>query len=196
MRKLFVFLLICAPMIMSAQNTWEEPVKDNSTQKYLVGAVPEVNGQVVFNKVINCPGLSKDEIYNRVLSYMTKMLKEDCQLEQSRIAMKDSVDKVVVGRYQEWLVFKRKPLVLDQTKFFYNLICKCSDGKLDVTINNIHYLYDEERDAQAFRAEEWITDKYGLTKKMDKLSRVSGKFRQKTIDRKDYLFGKLESILK
>ena len=29
---------------------------------------------------------------------------------------------------------------------------------------------------------------YGLTKKQDKLARLSGKFRRKTIDRKDYLF--------
>src|SRR5574344_1453700 len=143
MKKIIVTLLLCAPLMMSAQNTWEEKAEETSTQKYLVGAVPEVNGQVVFNKQIKCPGKSKQEIYNIVLPFMKKMVKDEGQLEQSRIAMSDSVEYVIVGRY-----------------------------------------------------EEWITDKYGLTKNKAKLSRVSGKFRQKTIDRKNYLFDKLESILK
>lgn len=103
---------------------------------------------------------------------------------------------MIVARYEECLVFEKKPLTLDRTHLFYHSVCKCSDGSLDVTINNIHYLYDEERDPIAYKAEEWITDKYGLTKNKAKLSRVSGKFRQKTIDRKNYLFDKLESILK
>ena len=63
-------------------------------------------------------------------------------------------------------------------------------------MTNIFYLYDEERVATTYKAEEWITDKWGLKKNKDKLSRVSGKFRRKTIDRKDYLFNKLESLLK
>ena len=78
----------------------------------------------------------------------------------------------------------------------YNLIAKCEDGKADITMTRIYYLYDEERDAQMFKAEEWITDEEGLNKKKNKLSRVSGKFRRKTIDRKDYLFNKFAELLK
>ena len=70
----------------------------------------------------------------------------------------------------------------------YTLLVECSDGQAKVTMTRIHYLYDEERDPQAIVAEDWITDRYGLTKKQDKLARLSGKFRRKTIDRKDYLF--------
>ena len=36
---------------------------------------------------------------------------------------------------------------------------------------------------------------YGLNKKQTKTSRVSGKFRIKTIDRKDYLFNRLKNLL-
>jgi colicin import membrane protein len=196
MKKIIVILLLCAPLMVNAQNAWEEKAEETSMQKYLVGVVPEVNGQVVFNKEIKCPGKSKQDIYNKVLPFMKKMVKENGQLEQSRIAMSDSIGNIIVGRYEEWLVFNNKPLSLDRTRLFYNIVCKCSDGSLDVTISNIHYLYDEERDPIAYKAEEWITDRYGLTKNKAKLSRVSGKFRRKTIDRKDYLFGKLESILK
>ena len=41
-------------------------------------------------------------------------------------------------------------------------------------------------------AENWITDKYGLNKNKTKLSRMSGKFRKKTIDRKDEIFNTIK----
>ena len=71
----------------------------------------------------------------------------------------------------------------------------CADGEASIKMTRIYYLYDEERDAQTYQAEEWITDRYGLNKKQNKLARVSGKFRRKTIDRKDYLFSKFEQLL-
>ena len=102
----------------------------------------------------------------------------------------------IIGNYQEWLVFKSTALVLDRTRLFYNLIVDCKDGKADFTMTRIYYLYEEERDPQTLKAEEWITDETGLTKNKKKLSRVAGKFRRKTIDRKDYLFNKFAELLK
>ena len=101
-----------------------------------------------------------------------------------------------MGNYQEWLVFKSTALVLDRTRLYYHLIVNCSDGKADISMTRIYYLYEEERDPQTLKAEEWITDEVGLNKKKNKLSRVAGKFRRKTIDRKDYLFNKFASLLK
>ena len=72
---------------------------------------------------------------------------------------------------------------------------KFKDGEATVSMTRIVYLYDEERDPQTYYAEEWITDRYGLNKKMTKLARVSGKFRRKTIDRKDYLFNLFKTAL-
>jgi colicin import membrane protein len=62
-------------------------------------------------------------------------------------------------------------------------------------MTRINYLYEEERTPETYKAEEWITDEYGLTKKKNKLARVSGKFRRKTIDRKDYIFKRFETLL-
>ena len=101
----------------------------------------------------------------------------------------------IVGNYQEWLVFKNKPLNLDRTRLFYHLFVDCRDGEATVKMTRIVYLYDEERDPQTYYANEWITDRYGLNKKKTKLARVSGKFRRKTIDRKDYLFEKFTIAL-
>lgn len=203
MKKLIIAVMAMLPFTALAQdNTWEQPEKNatattvNPDQKYLAGAVPIVNGKVVFKTTIKAPGKTRQQIHALLLEYLTKMTKEPGQFEQSRIVLDGSEDqKQVVGSYQEWLVFKNKPLNLDRTRLFYHLIASIDDGEATIQMTRIYYLYDEERDAQTYQAEEWITDQYGLNKKQTKLARVSGKFRRKTIDRKDYLFSKIEQLL-
>ena len=203
MKKYLIALLTLLPLSMTAQdNTWEKVTINEQTngktpdQKYLAGAVPEVDGKVLFQTTIKAPGKTQKQIHALVLDFMTKMTTEPGQFEQSRIVLDGAEDqKQVVGSYQEWLVFKNKPLNLDRTRLFYHLIVDCADGEASIKMTRIYYLYDEERDAQTFQAEDWITDRYGLNKKQNKLARVSGKFRRKTIDRKDYLFSKFEQLL-
>ena len=197
MKKLLITLMMCLPLTLMAQNTWEMPAQaENTDAKYLVGAVPVVDGKVTFHTTVDAPGKSATEVADIVGQYMTKMTKEPGQFEQSRIVMDDSVKHEIAGSYQEWLVFKSTALVLDRTRLFYNLIADCHDGKAELTMTRIYYLYEEERDPQTLKAEEWITDEEGLTKNKKKLSRVAGKFRRKTIDRKDYLFNKFAELLK
>ena len=200
MKKLFITLMTCLPLSMTAQNTWEM-TEGNGTEakvdrKYLAGAVPVVDGKVVFHTVVDAPGKSASQVYAIAKAYLTKMLTEANQFEQSHIILDDSAKHEVAGTYQEWLVFKSTALVLDRTRLMYNLVVKGEDGKADITMTRIHYLYEEEREPQTYRAEDWITDKEGLNKKQNKLARVSGKFRRKTIDRKDFLFNKLADLLK
>lgn len=196
---MLIAMMACLPLMGMAQNSWEtentQGQQVNPDQKYLVGAVPVVDGKVQFTKEISAPGKSAAQIYDIILKYFTQLTKEDNQLEQSRIVGKDSINHSVAGSYQEWLVFKNKPLVLDRTRFMYTLTAQCEDGKATITMRRIYYYYDEERDPQTYLAEEWITDEYGLKKNKQKLSRVSGKFRRKTIDRKDYLFNKIANLL-
>ena len=192
MKKLMITLLLCLPMAISAQdNTWEQPkaqTQQNPDQKYLAGAVPVVDGKVTFTTTISAPGKSSQQIYDIMLAKLTELAKEDGQYENSRVNLQDTEKKLIVGSYQEQLVFKRQPLSFDYTRLMYTLMVECSDGEAKVTMTRIHYLYEEEREPQNLIAEEWITDQYGLTKKGTKLARISGKFRRKTIDRKDYLF--------
>ena len=47
----------CLPTMLQAQ--------DRDDSKYLAGAVPEVDGKVVFTKEFSIPGMSQDEIYER-----------------------------------------------------------------------------------------------------------------------------------
>jgi len=205
MKKLIVTILALMPLTMWAQdNTWELPEqeqeevkaeKENPDQKYLLGAVPVVDGKVVFNKTIEAPGKSASQIYGILKQYMEKMTKESNQIHSQLIVADDSKHELG-GSYEEWLVFKKTLLQLDQTRFLYVLEANCSDGKADVTLSRIRYLYDENRTPQHLKAEEWITDKEAVNKKGTKLLPISGKFRRKTIDRKDFLFNKFETLLK
>lgn len=205
MKKLIVTILALMPLTMWAQdNTWELPEqeqeevkaeKENPDQKYLLGAVPVVDGKVVFSKTIEAPGKSASQIYGIMKQYMEKMTKESNQIHSQLIVADDSKHELG-GSYEEWLVFKKTLLQLDQTRFLYVLEANCSDGKADVTLSRIRYLYDENRTPQHLKAEEWITDKEAVNKKGTKLLPISGKFRRKTIDRKDFLFNKFETLLK
>lgn len=206
MKKLFFTMLALVPLTLWAQdNTWEinededvkqeVKVKTKVDPKYLKGAVPEVNGQVVFSKHINVPDKTASQIYDIMLQYMQRLTKTSNQIE-SQISTSDAQKHEIVGIYQEWLVFKNTALSLDRTRFFYALRAQCSDGAVDIEMMRIRYLYEEERTPQRMTAEEWITDKESVNKKNTKLMPMSGKFRRKTIDRKDFLFNKFESLLK
>lgn len=201
MKKFLFAIMMCLPMTAMAQNTWEiqkddKGVVTNPDAKYLTGAVPVVDGKVVFETTVEAPGKSAAQIYSMMKQCLTDITKEENQFEQSRIVLTDTVHNQVVASFQEWLVFKSTPLVLDRTRLFYHIIADCKDGRADIKMTKIYYLYEEERDPQTLRAEEWITDEYGLKKDKNKLSRVTGKFRRKTIDRKDYLFDRFAKLLK
>ncbi|MBR1558553.1 MAG: DUF4468 domain-containing protein [Prevotella sp.] len=205
-KKLMIMLLSMLSLSAWAQdNTWERPEeeqveekqqKPKVDQKYLQGAVPLVDGKVVFSKHIDAKGKTATEIYNIVRDYMDKMTRESNQLPSSKLITEDAADGIVAGAYEEWLVFKKNAISLDRTRFIYALKAECKDGGVDISLSHIRYLYDEARELQRYQAESWITDKEAVNKKNTKLLPISGKFRRKTIDRKDFLFNKIESLLK
>ena len=204
MKRILIGIMALMPLTMWAQaNTWEKPeveetnVKEtvNKDAKYLKGAVTEVNGKVVFSKTIDAPGKTADQVFDIVKAYLEKMTGEKNQVA-ARIVVDDKEKHELGATFNEWLVFKSTAIMLDQTRMLYVIKATCSDGKADIQMTNIRYVYDEERKAQNYTAEEWITDKEALNKKGTRILPVSGKFRRKTIDRKDFLFNKFESLLK
>jgi colicin import membrane protein len=202
MKKLFIAIMMALPLIVSAQdNTWErieqaQEVKENPDAKYLVdGAVPVVDGVVCWQTTINAPGKTAKQIYEIMFKQMDKMVNEPNQIANSAIVLNDTEKYELGAIFHEWLVFKNSALSLDRTQFNFQLIVKCSDGKADVKIAHITYDYDLERKPVHYKAEEWITDKYAVNKKHTKLYPISAKFRRKTIDRKDFIFNKFNSLL-
>lgn len=201
-KSIWMILLMSVPMISVAQNTWEKPEanqeaskKANLDEKYLEGAVPVIDGKVIYRKTFDAPGKTAFEIYNIVGKYFQDVSKEADQIKSSIISA-DTTTYRIDAYYEEWMQFKSNFLSLDRTRFMYTLQASCENGKVTVEMSNIKYLYDEHRKPQRLKAEEWITDKEALNKKKTKVLPISGKFRRKTVDRKDILFNNLEVLLK
>lgn len=165
--------------------------------KYLEGAITfDEQGKIVFDTEIEAPGKSAAQLYDLVFDYMSG-LTQDKESKASRMALVNKDEHIIVNTMDEWLVFSNSFISLDRTECKYNLIAKITDGKVSLSINHINYIYEEGRQT-GFKlpAEEVINDKVALTKKKNDLARIFGKFRKKTIDRKDQIFSEIAALVK
>lgn len=165
--------------------------------KYLEGAITfDEQGKIVFDTEIEAPGKSAAQLYDLVFDYMSG-LTQDKESKASRMALVNKDEHIIVNAMDEWLVFSNSFISLDRTECKYNLIAKITDGKVSLSINHINYIYEEGRQT-GFKlpAEEVIIDKVALTKKKNDLARIFGKFRKKTIDRKDQIFNEIAALVK
>ncbi len=177
MRKLNQFLLVLCCLLL-AVGTQAQDNQDNQDSKYLAGAVPEVNGKVVFTKEFTIPGMSKKEIMDRVKQWMTERLSQNGN--NSRVVYTNEENGQVVGLGEEWIVFRSTILSLDRTEISYQLTALCQPEHCTFKIEKIRFSYREGE--EHYTAEEWITDKYALNKKKTKLVRGLAKWRRKTVD--------------
>ena len=101
---------------------------------------------------------------------------------------KDKGDIAAVG--EEYLVFQSTALSLDRSLINYRVTIECENNSAKIKMTGIRYEYNVsyQREPEKYTAEEWITDKFALNKKKDKLNRGNGKFRRKTIDLADEMF--------
>ena len=165
--------------------------------KYLEGAITfDEPGTILFDTEIAAPGKSAAPLYDLLFDYMSG-LTHDKESKASRMALVNKDEHIIVNTMDEWLVFSNSFISLDRTEYKYNLIAKITDGKVSLSINHINYIYEEGRQT-GFKlpAEEVIIDKVALTKKKNDLARIFGKFRKKTIDRKDQIFNEIAALVK
>lgn len=173
---LMALFCLCMPAMLYAQNDKDDDDDDDS--RYLVGAVPEVDGKVVFTKEFSIPGMSQDEVFERVYNWMEARLKKN--ENNSRIVFSDKEKGQIVGTGDEWIVFASSALSLDRTKITYQLTVTCQPEKCVLEVEKVRYSYREGK--EKYTAEEWITDKYALNKAQTKLVRGLAKWRRKTVD--------------
>lgn len=172
MKPLLIFLLLF-PTLLFAQ-------EDES--KYLTGAVPLVNGRVIFSKQIKAPGLSKAQVYEIALEWAQKEFKTEGEDKKNRVTYSNPEEGEIMCYGDEMMVLKKSTLALDRTRIGYTMNIKCSDGMCETQLTNIIYLYNVsyQSDPIRYEAEKWITDEYALSK--NKLLRGTKLFRIKTID--------------
>ena len=200
MRKTFIAILACMPLMMSAQS--EGLFARKKVQKQYAdmsaytaaGAVPEKGGKLTYTEAIAVPGMSKADIYARVAQWASFRYEPNAingmytdldffkNIEYSMVKTADKAAGTISCVGAEELIFSIKPLAKNYTQAFYNLNLTCSDGKVEMVLTNISYNVDQgEGRFERVAAEEWITDEECLNKKGE-LRRIPGKFRVKTID--------------
>lgn len=168
--------------------------------KYLAGAIQlNADGKVEFVLDTQANGKSADEIYNIVFQYMSKLIKNEQNIN-SRIALVNRNNKneqIIACIMDEWFVFNQSFISLDRTETKYQLVATISDNHLHLSMTRIVFNYEEGR-STGFKepAENVITDKYALTKKKNDLAKIYGKFRRGTIDRKNQIFNNLTKLVR
>lgn len=168
--------------------------------KYLAGAIQlNADGKVEFVLDTQANGKSADEIYNIVFLYMSKLIKNEQNIN-SRIALVNRNNKneqIIACIMDEWFVFNQSFISLDRSETKYQLVATISDNHLHLSMTRIVFNYEEGR-STGFKepAENVITDKYALTKKKNDLAKIYGKFRRGTIDRKDQIFNNLTKLVR
>lgn len=188
---LFALFCLCLPAMLHAQGKNKDKENEKDDSQYLVGAVPEVDGKVIFTKEFSIPGMSQEEIYNRVFKWMEARLKKNENI--SRVVFSDKDKGQIVGTGDEWIVFSSSALSLDRTKILYQLTATCQPEKCVLEVEKIRFNYREGK--EKYTAEEWIVDKYALNKAQDKLVRGLAKWRRKTVDFADDLAQGVAEVL-
>lgn len=184
--KKILFLLCLLPSLLWAQDD----------AKYLAGAVPVEDGYVTFRQTFKAPSLSQKELYQALLMWANGKFQPTDQFPQNKLITQNEANGELGAIGEEYLVFSSSLLSLDRTRIYYQCRVECAAGECTVELSRIRYWYDEARDGGVrYRAEEIITDEFGLNKKKTKLARVVGKFREKTIDFKDQLFKDIENAI-
>lgn len=218
MKKVIVLMIMaCACVMVNAQESkFKKPAEQIVTneerprrglfdkdktpidKKYLEGACPMVGNKIVWQKYFDAGDKTAKEIYDIMLNFLQKMCKEEGQSDKSNVAVVNEEEYQIGARFSEKMVFQDKALSLDQATFSYHLLVYCIDGRCEVVMRNMSYIYEADREGGGqFPAEDMLADDVALNKKKDGF-RVGGikKFRMKTIDRKDIIFAKIAKALK
>ncbi len=161
--------LLCAMGSLSAQN--------RISSEYLKGAVPMEEGEIVFRKSFNAPGMSRDSLMSLTREWINGREDQE-ENRSSKVLIFDEEKGSIVAGCNEKLVFRSSMLLLDQADISYNIHAICSPGSVNMAIIRIRYKYEDER----YTAEEIIADEVSLRKNQTEILRSSEKWRVKTID--------------
>lgn len=196
-KHLFLMNLLLAFLLLPTLSFAQKSDNDKNAEKYLKGAVPVENGIVKFSKSFRVSGKTDAQLHESMLFFVKdNLVVKGIEDAWTRMLSDGNEDGIITARVEEWMVFSKKFFSIDQTRLRYQIIVTTGNGKVNIDITQISYLYGEEWDeikptgkgGEIYRAEEWITDEHALNKKGNKLLSGSGKFRRKTIDRMEEIF--------
>ena len=161
---------------------------------YLAGAVPTTTeGVVCFEHIFQTGDKSKQQTYDIMKETALEIIESpEASHEISRI-MQESGD-TLIATICEPIYFKKAKWETDSALIRYQYFSTVKEGAATLRVWLISYSYEEI--GFGYKAEEWITDKYALSKDRKNLRKGNGKFRKKTIDYVQALFARIEDRLK
>lgn len=181
-------------LFITISTTTYAQIEQEDISRYLAGAVPVINGEVIFSDTTYFNNINKDEIYKLsgewLKGYLAGFKNEKC-----RLAFSKAEDCHNVGLLERYIIFKQSALVLDRATMNCVIQTYAQDNRAIITVSKIKYVYDEQGLISRMSAEEYITDKDGLNKNKTKLSFGFGKFRRKTIDAVDEIFASFKDYV-
>lgn len=182
--KVFKYIFTLSLLLLATGSVFAQEAND----KYLAGAVPEVDGRVVFAELIHLPNASKAAIFEQA----EKWIENRYNSKVSRVLYKDLEAGMLVAFGSDTLVFKESFLSLDRAIMTYQLKLQVKDGECGIELEKVNYAYGQ---SEKFTAEEMISDKVALNKSKTKVIKGLQKWRYKTVDHVDALFNSLATSL-
>lgn len=162
--------------------------------KYLQGAVPEVDGKIVFSRAIKVNNsISDDKIFDLMNKWAQENYASPTNPKQ-RVLLSNAEDKAIACKGETNLTFRKAALMLDRAIMGYQLIFEIESGECLASIRNIRYEYDDKGTKDNIHtAEDMISDKAALNG--EKLNRYYDKFRIHTVDSVNSIFNSIDIYL-
>ena len=122
--KSLLFLLLLLPLSLFSQEV---------DSKYLAGAVPEVDGKVVFSQTLNIPNMSQDKIFDSMLEWANKYFQPNDQTNCKVLnANKEKGEIACFGA--EYLILNPESILLNKALINYHLILQKDNVKFKFPI--------------------------------------------------------------
>ena len=194
MKKIIPLILLLAFTATATQAQIFKKKEKTIKKEYNIGTIPVINNKVTFEEVIPAEGLNAKEVEQAVNEWMSERFVKPTVIGFKRY--EEGGPGTIIAKSEEYIVFKKKFFVLNQSRITYFLTITCEDGKCKFNMSRITYWWDEEADDGGMKmtAEECITDEEAIDKK-GRLRRFNGKFRTKTIELKNTLVQPLKDKL-
>ena len=193
MKKILPILIMLLTSTVASAQLFKGRDATLDKPEYQAGAVPEVNGKVVFEKELAAKG-DAQAIAQKAQQWINSRFSRP-QIIKFKQYDSETPGTITV-KSEEYITFTNKKFVLDRTRITYYLDIAVRDGGCTAKMHRITYWYDEEyKGGEHFTAESYITDTEAMNKKKSKLLKKPGKFRVKTIDLKNELAAELKDAL-
>ena len=187
-----ILLLVLSATTVQAQ-LFKKKDKKVKTE-YNIGTIPVVGNKVCFEETIPAEGLTAKEVEQIAEQWLSERFVKPTVIGFKRYEAETA--GTLIGKSEEYLVFKNTFFVLNRTRIYYFITLTCNDGSCNFKMSRINYWWDDEAEDGGMKmtAEECITDQNAIDEE-GRLKRFNGKFRTKTIDLKEKLIEELKNRL-